>query len=267
MKEKLSGISETLLIPLWARAVETQRQDGIVKDPRAVEILQRIDYDFSKFEHTWMSQLGVSVRTEILDRAVRVFIEKNPEALIINLGAGLDTRFTRLDDGKVHWIDLDLPQVIALRRNFFEETKRYHMIAESILDFRWLKNINHYGRSVLLIAEGLLLYLEENEVQSIFQEIPSHFPVGEMLCELLGPALVGKTRLHDTVSTIKDAQFKWSIKDSRQFERWNDKIRYVEDWYYTDFHRDRWRWFGKVTRVRFLRNLLANRIVRLRFVE
>ena len=262
---RLTETPETLLIPLWARARETKRSDAIIRDEKALEMLERIDYDFSRFESTWMSQLGVAVRTEILDRAIGEFIQRNPGAVIINLGAGLDTRHERLDNGKISWYDLDLPEVIDLKKNFFNETDRYHFISRSLFDFSWMGDLHLSGQPVLLIAEGLLVYFPEVKVREIMNELASRFPGGEMLLELLGPALVGKGRFHDTVSKIHGAEFRWSLKDSRDMETWNQKIRILEEWYFTDYHRERWGWFGMVTRFRALKKLLSNRIVHLKF--
>ena len=83
---QLSGVSETLLIPLWARAVETGRPDAIIRDPIALEIFESLDYDFSKFDGAWMTQTGIAIRTKILDEATSVFIRANPRTVVINLG-------------------------------------------------------------------------------------------------------------------------------------------------------------------------------------
>jgi hypothetical protein len=86
-----------------------------------------------------------------------------------------------------------------------------------------------------------------------------------MLFEMLGSALVGKGRFHDTISKVGGAEWKWSLKESRQFEVWNEKIRFIEEWYYTDYYTERWGWFGWVTRIPLLKKWLSNRIVHVRF--
>ncbi|WP_234117372.1 class I SAM-dependent methyltransferase [Clostridium hydrogenum] len=118
MQQKLKGIPETLLIPLWARATETTRSEPIIKDSKAIEMMENIDYDFSKFDNTWLSQTGVAVRTELLDNGTKAFMHKHPNATIINIGCGLDTRFFRLDNNKIKWYDLDLPEPIRIRKLF-----------------------------------------------------------------------------------------------------------------------------------------------------
>ncbi len=113
---QLHGVPETLMITLYARAVESQRSRPILDDPKAVEILNQLDYDFSKFEQGWASQLGCAIWTGQIDRIVQNFINTHPYAVIVNLGAGLCTRFSRLQTAHVHWYDVDFPNVIDLRR-------------------------------------------------------------------------------------------------------------------------------------------------------
>ena len=105
MKHNLKGVSKTLLIPLWARAIETKHPNPIIKDEKAVEIMENIEYDFSQFDERKMPQVSIAIRTELLDNATKVFIENHPQAVIINIGCGLDTRFSRLDNGKIHWYE------------------------------------------------------------------------------------------------------------------------------------------------------------------
>jgi O-methyltransferase involved in polyketide biosynthesis len=86
IRQDLKGVPKTLLIPLWARAAESQRPHFIIKDPLALDMVNKIDYDFSTFDKEWMTRLVVAIRTEILDREVRTFIDKHPEAIVINVG-------------------------------------------------------------------------------------------------------------------------------------------------------------------------------------
>ena len=138
---KLKGIPKTLLIPLRGRYLETKRLGGIINDPKSVEMIDSIDHDFDELELPWEGQIMVSARTEILDEAVENFLKENPEAVIINLGSGLDTRIHRVDNGRMIWYDLDLSECIEIRKNFFQQTSRHKFIAKSVLDFSWVNDI------------------------------------------------------------------------------------------------------------------------------
>lgn len=268
MQTDLRGIPETMLIPLWAKAVETGRPDPIVRDERAVELLSRIDYDFGKFSKVWLSQVGIAVRTELLDRLTREFLSRQPGAVVVNLGAGLDTRFERLQSENFHcWCDLDVPEAIALRRGFFEEGPRNRCIAKSIFDYSWFDDVGGDGRPVLMIAEGLLMYFEESELRPLFDRLADRFPGAEILFEMLAPFLVGQSRRHDALNKMGEhVEFKWGLKDGRLLEGWNQAIRFLAEYHYCDFHKDRWKWFGLLVRMPWLRPRLAHRIVHLRFL-
>lgn len=264
MKQKLEGVSETLLIPLWARATETQRPDAIIKDDHAVRMMEQIEYDFTKFEKTWLSQIGVVVRTEILDRAVTNFISKHPDAVIINLGCGLDTRFLRVDNGRIRWYDLDLPEPVRIRRLFFSETDRYRIIEKSVFEDTWQDDLARQEQPVLFIAEGLLMYFTEPEVKQLFARLIDRFSGAEMLLEILAPILVKNKKRHDTVGKM-DASFQWGAIDGAAVEKLHPHIRLVQEWNYFDSHRKRWRWYGWLALIPALKKSFNNKIVHLKF--
>ncbi len=264
MKHPLNGLSETLLIPLWARATETGRPNPIVKDDLAVKIVGKMDYDFSKFNRAWKSQVGVAIRTMLLDSATKGFIDAHPDCVIINLGAGLDTRYFRIDNGGIRWYDLDLPEPIRVRGVFFEESPRYRMIAKSVFDLSWIKDVHSADLPVLIIAEGILMYFEEARVRDLMNSLVAAFPGAEMLFEMMTPALVKKSKQHDTVRKI-GVTFKWGIQHGREMEAFNPAIRFVEEWNYFDYHKDRWRWMGWLALIPWFKRRFNDRIVRLRF--
>ena len=235
---KLAGVPETMLIPIRARYLESKKANGILSDPKSIEILDRIECDFSgKKEVSVGSQIGVSIRTEILDEQVSRFLAEDPDAVVVNLGCGLDTRFHRLDNGSVQWFDLDVPEAIALRRKFFAETDRFKFIPKSVTDFSWLDTIPE-GKPLLFIAEGLLMYFTEDEVKEILSKIGSAFPQSDMLFEAMSPFIAKRTKRHADVKKYH-AQFKWGIKTGADLEEWKQGIDFITEWYYFDRHMDR----------------------------
>jgi O-methyltransferase involved in polyketide biosynthesis len=266
VESKLTGVPETLLIPLWARAAETREPDPIVRDEQAAEILAPIDYDFSKFQKARMSQLGVAVRTVLLDGATRSFLEKNPGACVINLGAGLDTRHARLRPGAVLWYELDLPEAMALRGQFFQETDTYRFLRASVFDEKWMSEIETGDRPVLLIAEGLLMYFAEEELRPLFRRLVARFPGAEMLVEVQGPGIVGQARRHDSLRRMENApEFKWGTADSTDLVRWDPDIELLDEWSFFDHHLDRAGWIAWLVRIPLVRRKYEPRIVHLRF--
>ena len=96
-----------MLIPLWCKAAETEMPNGIIEDSKSVEIIDQIDYDFSRFQNAEVSRFSVVSRTEIVDERVTAYMQKEPEGTVINLGSGLDTRCSRLDNKRIRWVDVE----------------------------------------------------------------------------------------------------------------------------------------------------------------
>jgi O-methyltransferase involved in polyketide biosynthesis len=266
MEVQLDGVAETMLIPLWARATESRRPRPIIRDEAAERLLGKLDYDFQKFAGGWMSQVGVSIRTMLLDRAVEGFIKSHPRGVIVNIGAGLDTRFQRVDNGSITWYDLDLPEVIAIRERLFEASVRQRMVAGSVLEVDWLSAVRAGDRPVLIIAEGFLMYFEAVEVKLLIGRLVHAFPGAEMLVELMPPTLVRQSKRHDTVSKT-GAEFKWGLTYSSEMEDLHPSIRFIEDWNYFDYHRDRWRWLRWLAYIPAFRKRFNNRIAHIRFLD
>lgn len=267
MHEKLTGIPETMLIPLWARAVETDKPAPIIQDPKAVDMVSQIDFDFSVLEKSWMSQVGISVRTMLLDRATKDFIRRNPGAVVVNIGAGLDTRVTRmLGEDISFWYDLDVAEAISVRRQFFTESERNGFIVASAFDGEWLDALDTKGKPVLVICEGLFMYIDEKDLRPLFRRLAKRFDGGEMLFDMLPPFLVGKGKHHDAINKLDSfSEFKWGLKKSRDIEKWSLELTFIEEWDYYDYFKDRWKWWGYIGRCPGLRKYLSNRIVHLGF--
>jgi methyltransferase (TIGR00027 family) len=266
IEHALAGIPETLLISVWARAAATEEAEAIVRDEKAVEMVSQIDYDFSRFGESRLTRLGVAIRTVLLDNALSAFLQDHPDAVVINLGAGLDTRRTRMKCEDIDWYEIDVPEAIELRRRFFVETDRYHFIAQSMFDLSWIAKVNASGRPVLFLAEALFMFFPEEELKPFFRELAECFPGSEMLFEMLGPLMVGKSKHQETLKKIdSEAEFMWGLKNSRDMESWHPGIRFVEEWNYCDYHKKRWGLFGIIARLPLVRPQVACRIVRLRF--
>lgn len=264
LNQRLSDVPETLLIPVWARAVETKSANPIVKDTKSVEMVELIDYNFSKFDKAWKSQLGIAIRTMLLDRATTAFVQKARNAVIINLGAGLDARFSRVDNGQIRWYDIDLPEPIRIKKNFFVETDRYKMIDKSVFEFSWIKDVSISNEPVLIIAEGFLMYFETGEIKDLFNKLVTAFPKAEMLFEMMTPFVAKNTKYHDSVGKT-GAVFKWGINSGKDVEAFNKKIKFVEEWNYFDFCKKRWRWLGVLALLSVFKNRFQNRIVHLTY--
>lgn len=186
---RLGNVQQTLLLPLWGRAVETQKVNPLLVDNKAVEIIDRLDYDFSIFSRniSEISKFGWVIRSMIIDKTVKQYIRKYPKATIVNIGCGLDTTFERVDNGSITWYDLDLPEVIDFRKGFIHDNVRRKSIAKSVFDYTWLDQIQP-DNNVLIIAAGVLYYFDEKQVAEAFKTIADRLPGSEMIFDAASPA-------------------------------------------------------------------------------
>ena len=225
------SVEESLFIPLIVKANETTRKDSLFTDTKAKEIIENINQDFSRFEGGNITYHGILVRTTVIDNITTNFLKRNPEGVIINLGAGLDTRINRIDTGKSMWYDIDFPEVIELRKKFFKESERAKFISKSLLDLTWVNDLDINKNSpVLIIAEGLLMYFSQDELKTLFEMLIEKFQNAEMCFDVIHKFFVGKG---------VSSKFKWGIEKAQEIEQINSNIRLIEHWSTGDHCKDR----------------------------
>jgi O-methyltransferase involved in polyketide biosynthesis len=232
IKVELGEVQETLLLPLWGRAVESQKTKSRLTDRMAVEIVKRIDYDFSTITKniSWITQLAWVARSLHVDRAILEFIKDKPQATIVNIGCGLDTTFDRIDNGQIMFYDLDLPDVINLRKTFFHETERRKTISCSFLEGEWLNRLET-NNGLLFIAAGVFYYFLENQIKCFFVSLADRLSGCEVFFDSASPlgVNVANKRVIKDGGMDETAILKWSIKSARSIEQWDRRIQVVEE--------------------------------------
>lgn len=227
-KLNLGTVQETLFITLWARAIESSQPNPILQDPKSVEIIEQIDYDFSKLNQAKASQAGVCLRSIAFDKWVKSFLAENPTGIFVEIGCGLNTRFERVDNGKVRWFDLDLPDSMAVRKRFFKETDRRKLIAASVLDSSWVDTVKAAGDApIMFTAEGVLMYLTEEQVKQVFALLIKHFPGALFAFDSMSPFMVKNQKQHDAMKNFA-AKFQWGIKDPQTIQSWDSRYNLLE---------------------------------------
>lgn len=223
---RLGDVQQTLFIPLYGRAVQTRAKRGLLHDPKAVEMVEAIDYDFAQFDGA-RSLLGASLRTCVFDVWVRSFLDEHPDGTVVEVGAGLNTRFERLDNSRLHWIDLDLPDVIDLRRRFFTESDRRRMVAASVLDPAWVDAVKASPGPYFFAAEAVLVYLNEPEVKQALGLIAEHFPGSRVALDTASGWIITNQHRHDTLKLMR-AHMTWACDGPRELERWGLGLRLLD---------------------------------------
>jgi methyltransferase (TIGR00027 family) len=232
--QNLSDVAETLLIPLYIRAIESQRPDALLKDEKAVALVRQMDFDPSRLlaKIQKETQIAVILRNREFNRYARDFLARCPEAVVVHIGCGLDSRFERVDNGKVEWYDLDLPEVIELRRKLIGgEGMRYHLLACSVFDSSWLDTVSvHRQCPFLFLAEGVFMYFEEAQVKSLVLTLKEHFPGAELVFDALSPFLAWANNRRVARTNI-DARCHWALKRGKDLESWGDGICLLDEWF------------------------------------
>ena len=214
---RLGAVQETLFIPLAARARESLRKKPVLRDPKATEMVRSIDYDAAKYGRGAGGSVTV-MRTAIFDSWVRAFLAEHPAGTVVEIGSGLNTRFERVDNGQVHWIDLDLPDTIELRGKFFTDTDRRRMVAASVLDEGWLAIAAQSPGPYFFVADGVLAYLTEDQVTAALARIAARFP-GALVALDTYPRSTYDRQHRLAAKRDIPARWAWACDDPRSLER------------------------------------------------
>ncbi|EGJ34928.1 MULTISPECIES: class I SAM-dependent methyltransferase [Moorena] len=270
LNTQIGDVAATSLLTLYCHALESQSKDPILYDPLAVEITDKLTPELSQSDNKLYHSLAkgkvekklvvhIAMRAKRYDDYTRNFLERSHKRcsavlgvspmsdciknrIVVNIGCGLDTRFHRIDNGKVIFYDLDFPEVIAVKRKLLPETDRYRFIPSSVFNYEWMELIRELkADSVLFMAEGVFMYLQEEEVKSLVLKLQSTFPGCELIAEFvkaawLKPPLraIINRKLQQDLHLGKDATFKFGIKDSKDLEAWNPGLEFLDDWFYLD---------------------------------
>jgi len=213
---RLGAVQETLFIPLLARARAAQRRRPVLRDPKAVEIAGSVEID-AKYGRGAFGSVTV-LRTVLMDAWVRAFLARNPAGTVVEIGTGLNSRFERVDNGQVHWIDLDLPDSIELRRKFFADTDRRRMVAASVTSEEWLPIVAQSPGPYFFVADGVLVYLTEEQVSTLLTRIKNHFPNARIALDTFPQRTLDQQRKLAARRGIP-ARFAWACDDPHSLER------------------------------------------------
>jgi len=237
-KPSLSGVSETLLITLYIRATESQRPGALIKDERAEALVSQLDPETLRKTLVLTEDTGrlvLILKSREFDCFAQDFLGRHPDAVVVHIGCGLDTRFERVcseppENGQVEWYDLDLPEVIDLRRALIGgEGGSYHLLAGSVLEDAWLEAVEpHRQRPFLFLAEGVFMYFTDAQVKSLVLRLKEHFPAAELVFDAYSPFMRWAHNLRVFRKRV-GAHLNWDLKHSQDLEGWGAGIRLLDE--------------------------------------
>lgn len=230
----LAPIEQTTLLTEYSRALDSRAERPILGDPLAGQTVDRIEYDFAGLSATPSVVALVALRAKMLDERIRDFIAQNSGAIVVDLGAGLNSAVFRVDPpATVDWYSVDLPAVIAAREALLPAHDRAKSVAASVLEPNWLHSIPA-DRPAMVFADGLFAFLDEAAVIALLRRITDHFGSGVIAFNDYGPVskvnqLMGRLA---TSSKANSPHRQWSFpgfKDAHRPEAWNSELRLIEE--------------------------------------
>jgi len=226
-------IQETMLGPLWARVKYSRQYPEFFDDPKAQEIINKLNYDFSEIQNylgEWRG-LGLLARAKNFDIAFKKFLKNYPEATLVNIGAGLDTTFSRVDNGRIKCYNLDLPEAAKFRKSLIPDKERNKTIAKSAFD-DWFNMIeSEESKGIFFIAGGFIYYFTEENVKDLFISMAEHFPGGELIFDATSKLANKIVNRRAKKSGEEDLRFLFGVGNPEKvFPKWSPKIE-LKDWH------------------------------------
>lgn len=232
--DTLTPLEQTALLTVYARALDSREPHPILGDRLADDVVGRLDYDFAGLGVQTSVVCQTALRAKMLDVRVREFVLRHPDAVVVDLGAGLDSAFYRVaPPPSVDWFSVDLPGVSALRDAVLPRDAHAHSVPVSLADRHWPDSIPG-DRPAMLIADGLLAFLSEPVIVGLFRRITEHFGTGELAFnDYGGIGWVSRAAIKlYPQKMFKDVGGQWGyrgFKDAHHPETWNPAIRLVEE--------------------------------------
>ena len=242
----LSQVSRTAILTLITRVVASEKQNAVFNDPMAVHCLEGLLSVASQEEKNWIvsrkrfygsisahDAIAGARRARVFDSIASRHIAANPRCTVINLGCGFDTRFWRIANENCRYIEIDLPEVVALKREIFKDRLGYELIGCSVLDPAWLDKVTAEGTSrSVLVAEGLLMFLPKPDVIQLFRRLANRFSDAQFVFDVVPQKYLKGLwrmllRLETSINWRLDVSWLSGIKDAREIETYAPGIRVI----------------------------------------
>ncbi len=200
-----------------------------IKDSKAEEIISEVDFNFNELKQSKWLSMYMAVRAKIIDEICNKYITQNPNTIVIHLGCGLDSRCLRVNTDNVKWYDIDFESVIGLRKQFYVENEKYKMIGKSATDLSWIDAIDTNNQSILIVAEGLTMYLTEEELKQLLNGINSRLGSATIVFDAYSKQAVKSSKLKNPVNQM-NASIKWGMNTPSDFTKLNKNLEFIREY-------------------------------------
>lgn len=259
----LTGVPETMLWPLYNRGCEQKRNDRMLEDPMSLELMESIDYDYR--ENFGKFNAGHPMRSRVFDDAVKEWLVSNPEGTVISVGEGIDTQFWRVDNGKLSWVSVDLPEAIEIRNILLPKHERIKTIACSAIDFDWMNEIPA-EKPVFIVMAGVIMYFREEEGKDLLTEIAEYFKDAEIVLDMI-PEWYSKKTIKGMYVTknYKAPPMPWGLNfcKSEDLIKVHSSLKIKQQLSFADRFPKRMRPYSYFRNIKWVRNNFAPWMVQL----
>src|SRR5215203_3434920 len=222
-------IEESLFLTLCGRALDYRSPHSILSDAMADEIVRKLDYDCERFRLSASPVINIALRAKKLDEVALKFVTSHPDAVALDLGAGLDTRMLRIaPPPTVDWYDIDFPEVITARRQLIPDRTNAHGVGADLTDPEWLEAIPT-DRPAVIVADGLLAFLTQEAMISLLNRLTSHFPSGEVAFNGYSKFAIWAAKHYHGTQSVADLIKSPGFDDPHEPERWNPSLKLMEE--------------------------------------
>ncbi len=221
----MRNVSNTLYIPLYGKAL-VSRKGVILHDPMAERIWENEGFALKgKARSIWLTYY-MGMRAAVFDRWLAEAMLRRPDAVVLHIGCGMDSRVSRVGTCGHSWYDVDYPDVIAERRKYYGEDARYHMIGSDARDREWLNRIDG-GREALVVMEGLSMYLKKDEMLSLLTALTERFPSVEILMDCYTVFAARVSRYKNPINEVGVTEL-YGVDDPAELEA-AARLRFVKE--------------------------------------
>ncbi|MDR2296674.1 MAG: class I SAM-dependent methyltransferase [Clostridiales Family XIII bacterium] len=224
-------VQSTMLLPVYGRAKASRMFPDILRDDEAIRIVNGMDFDFTQIDKSYATEYGALcclLRAKRLDERCLAYLREHPNGTVVNLGSGLDTTLSRVDNGTVRRYNLDLPEAMAFRHRFISEPENGADIAKSMFDYTWLDEVETADGTVFILAGGLFYYFEESQLRELFSRVAEHFPRGELFFDAQSKTAVKISNRMVRKTGNKGSEMRFYVNDAQKLKNWSPKISAVE---------------------------------------
>jgi O-methyltransferase involved in polyketide biosynthesis len=222
-------LEDSLFLTLCARALDNRSPHPILADVMADAIIRRLHYDYEQFHLNANLIITVAHRAKKLDEVASGFLDRHPDAIGLDLGAGLDTRMSRIaPPSTVDWYDIDFPAVMAARERLIPSQSNAHGVGADLTRADWLDEIPT-DRPAVIVADGLMAFLTKDEMITLLNRLISHLPSGEIAFNSYTRFAIWAAKHSHGTRSVANLVRSPGFDDPHEPERWNPKLKLVKE--------------------------------------